>query len=305
MRESVLTQTVPGADRHRNAAPGITGLLVIRLFILGVAAALVAIIATVLTRLLVPPAPSPFHQLVMVKNLVLPVLEFLVYASIVRRLEHRQATELSTDRDGARFFGLGLMAGAALIAAVILTLSFAGLATIESGSGAQGLLSEIVIPFTTATIEELIFRAILFRLTEAMFGTTVAALLSALLFALAHLGNPGATIITTVFLALDSGLLLAVAFAASRSLWLPIGLHMGWNLSLGYVFGVANSGMIDPHSLFVTTLAGPAWLSGGTFGLESSVATLAFSLLSSGALIAVARRHGRWRPTTLQWRAQG
>jgi len=254
--------------------------------------------------LLVPPAPSPFHQLVMVKNLALPILELLFYAAIVRWLEHRRATEIATDRNGTCFFGLGLVSGAALVAVVILTLSLAGLATIETGTGAKGLLSEIIIPFTTAVVEELIFRAILFRLTEAMFGTTIAALLSALLFALAHLGNPGATVITTIFLAFDLGLLLAVTFAASRSLWLPIGLHMGWNLTLGYVFGVANSGMRDPHNLFVTTLAGPTWLSGGAFGLESSVATLALSLLASGVLVAVARRYGRWRPLTFQWRAQ-
>jgi len=299
-----LTTAVRRADGRQNAATGITGLLAIRLFIYGVTTALVAIIATVLTRLLVPPAPSPFHQLVMVKNLALPILELLFYAAIVRWLEHRRATEIATDRNGTCFFGLGLVSGAALVAVVILTLSLAGLATIETGTGAKGLLSEIIIPFTTAVVEELIFRAILFRLTEAMFGTTIAALLSALLFALAHLGNPGATVITTIFLAFDLGLLLAVTFAASRSLWLPIGLHMGWNLTLGYVFGVANSGMRDPHNLFVTTLAGPTWLSGGAFGLESSVATLALSLLASGVLVAVARRYGRWRPLTFQWRAQ-
>lgn len=290
-------------ERLRNAAMGVGGLLPVRLIIFGVSAALVAILATVLSRLLVPPAPSPLHQLVMVKNLVLPVLELLVYAAIVRRLEHRPASEIAVDRNGATLLGIGLVIGLTLVAAAILTLALAGLATFASGTGLEGLFAEILVPFTTAVIEELIFRAILFRLAEAMFGTTIAALLSSLLFALAHLGNPGATAITTIFLALDLGLLLAVAFAASRSLWLPIGLHMGWNLALGYVFGVSNSGTLSPHNLLRTTLAGPAWLSGGVFGLESSVVALAFSLLSSAALIAIAMRYGRWQPISLRLRA--
>ena len=185
-----------------------------------------------------------------------------------------------------------------------MALWFVGMATINVGTGIEDLMGEILVPFATAMIEELIFRAILFRLTEAMFGTTIAALLSSFLFSLAHLGNPGANGITTIILALDLSLLLAVAFAASRSLWLPIGLHMGWNFALGYVFGVANSGSLDPHSAFRTTLAGPIWLSGGTFGLESSGVTLAFSLLASGVLIAAAQRYGRWQSLTLRLRAQ-
>lgn len=291
-----------GQDQRR--APGILGVLPLRLVIFGVAVALIAIVATVLTRLLVPPPPSPLHQLVMVKNVALPIIELLAYGLLVRQLEGRSAKEISFDRNGVRLLTFGLVTGTVLIAAVVAILWFPALATIRGGTGAQGLLAEILIPFTTAAIEELIFRAILFRLAEAMFGTTVAALLSSLLFALAHLGNPGATGVTTVILALDLGLLLALAFAVSRSLWLPIGLHMGWNLALGYVFGLANSGTFDPHSLYRMTLTGPAWLTGGTFGLESWLVTLVVSLLCSGALAAVALRRDRWQPLRVRWRAQ-
>lgn len=290
--------------RDRTAVQRVAGLLPIRLLIFAAGAALVAVIATLLTRWLVPPAPSPWHQLVMVKNLLLPILELLVYAALVRRLERRAADEVAIGGRGLGLLAGGLMLGAALIAAVVLALLGLGFATIEPGTGADGLFAEVLIPFTTSVIEELIFRAILFRLAEAMFGTTLGALLSALLFGLAHLGNPGATALTTLLLALDLGLLLAVAFAVSRSLWLPAGVHMGWNLTLGYIFGVANSGTLDPHSLLRTTLSGPAWVSGGAFGLESSAVTLAVSLLATGGLAAVAVRRGHWQPARARLRAQ-
>ena len=103
-------------DGGQIAASGMTGLLPIRLAIFGGSAAIVAIIATVLTRSLVPPAPSPLHQLVMVKNLVLPIVELLIYAVIVMRMEHRPASEIKPDRDGARLFSLGISQGRRLSA---------------------------------------------------------------------------------------------------------------------------------------------------------------------------------------------
>lgn len=290
------------AEEDRHVRPGITGLAPVRLIVLCGGVMLVVVAATILTKLLVPPAPSPLHQLVMIKNLLLPIAVLAIYAILVRWLEHRPASEIALDRGGVRCLAFGLMIGTGVIAATVLVLWSLGLATIGSGNatGTDGLISETLVPFATAVIEEVIFRAILFRLMEQMFGTTLAALASSALFGAAHFGNPGATAMTSLFLALDIGLLLAVAFAASRSLWLPIGLHMGWNFSLGYVFGTLNSGMSDPYSLLRTTFAGSAWFTGGTFGLEGSIVTLTLSMLLSVGLAMLAWRNGSWQARRLR-----
>lgn len=274
----------------------------VRLVIFGAGVVFVVVVATILTGLLVPPAPSPYHQLVILKNFLLPIAELALYAALVRFLERRPAREVALNRSTLRFVLFGLTLGLVVISAVVLALWSSGFAKITGGTGAEGLAGEILVPFVTAVVEEIIFRAIVFRLAEEMFGTAPAALLSAALFAAAHLGNPGATALTTLCLTLDLGLLLAIAFAASRSLWAPIALHFGWNFALGYVFGTLNSGMSDPHNLLRTTFTGPSWLTGGAFGVEGSVVTLVMSLLLSGGLVLAARRSGVWQPVCFRIR---
>jgi len=103
-------------------------------------------------------------------------------------------------------------------------------------------------------------------------GVTVGAAA----FGAMHMGNPGADVVSTLNTML-AGVWLAVAVFRARSLWLAVGMHFGWNFSLGPVLGTPISGLggADSHlsipSLFQTSLDGPHWLTGGSYGLEASV----------------------------------
>ncbi len=80
--------------------------------------------------------------------------------------------------------------------------------------------------------EELLFRGYVFqRLAEAL-GGPFALGLTALWFAQAHWDNPGMTGSIRGWATLNialAGILLGLAFLKTRSLALPIGLHLGWN----------------------------------------------------------------------------
>lgn len=69
----------------------------------------------------------------------------------------------------------------------------------------------------------------------------------------------------------DAAPFLAIAYTATRSLWLPIGLHFAWNFTESGVFGTAVSGADGEHGLLRTVLSGPEVLTGGTFGPEASL----------------------------------
>lgn len=112
----------------------------------------------------------------------------------------------------------------------------------ELFGGLSGLGRALAIAIASAVGEEIVFRGVVFRLLEARLGTTIALVLSAAAFGLLHAGNPGATWGSTLAIACESGVLLGLAYAASRALWLPIGLHFGWNFTEGGVFGAAVSG---------------------------------------------------------------
>ena len=137
----------------------------------------VVVVATIVTRLLVPPAPSPWHSWVILKNVLLPIAAFALYAWLVKLLEHRRASEIDVRR-GLTFLP-GAMAGAGMMALFFFILWSLGLAHVSQGTGVTGLASEMLAPMVTAMGEELLFRAVLFRLLEEMSGTTTAIVVSA------------------------------------------------------------------------------------------------------------------------------
>jgi len=273
-----------------------TDLSVIRLLVLGLALAGATAAATITTRLLVPAAPSPLHDWVLLKNAVLPLLLLAVYAATVRLLEHRRPSELAGS-PGFGLFPAGLLLGIAVISGYVLLLSMAGVAHVTRGVTSGGplrLCNEFLVPWLTAVGEELVFRAVIFRITEEMFGTAAAVVISAGLFGLSHAANPGANLFALTMLALGMGVLLALAFAATRNLWFPIGLHMGWNIAEGFLYGLPNSGLADPLQLARTSVVGSLAVTGGKFGPEASVVLVVLSLLISALLLPVTLRTHRW-----------
>ncbi len=99
-----------------------------------------------------------------------------------------------------------------------------------------------------AVTEELMFRGLLFRLVERGLGTYIALALSGAVFGAVHLLNQDATLVGGVAIAIEAGGMLAAAYAATRSLWLPIGLHFGWNFAESGIFGTEVSGNGDTHA---------------------------------------------------------
>ena len=58
--------------------------------------------------------------------------------------------------------------------------------------------------------------------------------------------EPGATWVSSLAIAIEAGGLLAASYVATRSLWMPIGLHWSWNLFEGPVWGSPVSGFPAP-----------------------------------------------------------
>lgn len=95
--------------------------------------------------------------------------------------------------------------------------------------------------------EELIFRGALLYIAIKKLGVTKACILSAVCFGIYHwfsfnvFGNPFMMVVTFLMTAIV-GLSWAFAFAKTNSLYLPIGLHLGWNLLSTVVFSNGNVG---------------------------------------------------------------
>ncbi len=98
------------------------------------------------------------------------------------------------------------------------------------------------------------------------------------MFGAVHLANPGASLwglINTILI----GVLLSIAYLRSRALWLPWGIHFGWNFALGLLFGLPVSGLRIFNVMVRTTASGPKWVTGGNYGVEASATTVVIILI--------------------------
>jgi uncharacterized protein len=266
-------------------------------------ALLLIVVLTKLASLPLVPAPSSptYEKVVTVRNLLQALAMIAVYTYLVRKLEHRNADETALR---GSFISLltGVVMGIGLIAITFLVLYGLGIAKFQPGVGLSGIATAILKPAVIGTLEELVFRVILFRILQHMSGTLIAVAVSSTLFGIAHWGNPGATPFAIAFLSIEMGVLLALLFVLTRSLWMVAGSHMGWNFALGSVFGSDVSGLETSSSILATTLQGPDLLTGGAFGLEGSIVTLGISLV---AILITARLivlRNLWMPAKIELR---
>ena len=213
------------------------------------------------------------------------------YWLYVRRIEKREVAELSVT--GAwRELGSGLGLGALLVAACTLVLLATGAYTITGTVLPSVMLKPLGEQIMVAFFEEILFRAVMFRLLEKSWGTRIALTVSTLLFVLAHLPNEHFSALAAVMTGV-AALGLTGAYLVTRRLWLPIGMHFAWNYLFDAVISVPVSGHAARGWMQVR-VSGPEWLSGGTYGVEASVVTFVVWSLATVALLALAKRRGQW-----------
>jgi membrane protease YdiL (CAAX protease family) len=220
-----------------------------------------------------------------------PITIVTVIAAFVlctRVMEARAVSELAPNKaltETLAGFALGTLA----FAGVIGVLAALGLYRITGRDDWSILAVPLAGAFVTGVFEEILCRGIWFRVVQDSLGSYWALAISAAFFGCAHLLNPHATWFAAIAIMIEAGIFLSAAYMLTRRLWLPIGIHAGWNFTQGGVFGVAVSGT-HSEGMLHATLTGPVWLSGGEFGAESSVVAVVICGTMGIALFAYARR---------------
>jgi len=220
---------------------------------------------------------------------IVPAL--VAYLVVTCLIERRTPTELLSRASLSRAL-LGLLAGTLLFGAIVGTLWLLGVYHVIGFNPHANWVTPLLMVGIGAGIgEELMFRGALFRIVEEGLGTWAALVISALVFGFMHAGNPGATLWSSLAIAIEAGLLFGMLYNVTRSLPICMGLHAAWNFMQGTVYGIPVSGTAADGWL-VSTRSGPDWLSGGVFGAEASVIALALCSLCTLALLGVAIRRG-------------
>lgn len=217
------------------------------------------------------------------------------YFAYTRWFEKREATEL---RLRPVPVVLGGASGAILVAFPITALfAFGAYDVVDFRIPSSALLGAAVVIVIAATLEELVYRCLLFRVLERALGTWVALAVQSVIFAVVHLGNVergGVADVATMLVSVTLlGLLWAGVFILTRNLWVVAANHAAWNFTI-LLSGVPLSGIEDWRAVapLETRYAGPDWLTGGIFGPESSLLVIVLVTITVVLLYRTALRNG-------------
>ncbi len=215
------------------------------------------------------------------------------YTLAVRLGEARWPAELAL-RPALPGLAAGAVLGLVMMALLMGFLAATGLYDITV-VGAVPAWTGLGLALQAAVTEELWTRALLFRLLWRAFGPVPAFAITAVAFAAPHLANLGATALAGATVA-AAGLMFCALYALTGRLWVPIGVHLAWNLAQGYLFGAAVSGGNFGGSILLSTArpGAEAWLTGGTFGPEASLFALILVSTVAVAALGSARKAGRF-----------
>lgn len=236
-------------------------------------------------------------------GVVAAALAIPVYRWVVRKTERREITELAWDGAGAKT-GIGVLTGVVMFGFVIVNIAFLGYYHVDgigTPSGAVGLFGFMA---AAAVTEELLYRGVLFRIIEGWTGTWIALALTSVVFGASHLFNPHASLWGAISIAIAAGLMLGAAYVATRNLWVPIGIHFGWNFAAAAIFSTEVSGNGTPQGILDAATSGPVAVSGGDFGPEASVYTPVAGLILTAFFLWLAKRRGNLVPMRRSARAE-
>jgi len=182
----------------------------------------------------------------------------------------------------ARVYDLltGAIIGAGILCVPIGALLATGAARIEPHLGAlsaQALAIGLVVCFFNVVTQEALVRSYMFQELWAKYGAWIATIVTTIIFVALHAvpishGTQGLIAGANILLA---SVLLSVAYVRTAQLWLPIGIHLGWNGLQGPVLGINVTGndLAFGHWSVFSFPGDPLW-TGGDMGVEGGLAGL-------------------------------
>jgi len=237
----------------------------------------VFVLLVILGRMVFPVLMQPFGGLLVVSALSAFATGALANALVARGWERGQLSDfgLGWAPKSGRELATGIAGGAGGAVLIVVAAVVSGLATFDAvplAERAWGEIPVLVVVLLFGSVgEELVFHGYAFQHLVRHMGEFATVLPVGILFGLMHLGNQNVTLLAVVN-TIAWGVLLGCAYLRTRTLWLPIGMHFGWNVAMPFL-GVNLSGFtiaVTGYELHWRT--GVLW-GGGAYGLEGGLLT--------------------------------
>ncbi len=298
-RRSLLARVFLSPDERRLRAGWRLLLQAVLLIVLTVVIGLAALLVASATA---PGGPGVSGISGSATGVLLTLLQLLAITGSVylarRLLDHRSFRSLGLGLNRRAYLDLafGIVVAGFLMGLIYVAEALFGWLRFEAFAWERAAPSRVLVETATALLvfvlvgwqEELLCRGYWLQNICAGLNLAWSVVLSSLGFALLHLQNPNVSPAAIGGL-LGAGLFLALGYVLTRQLWLPIGIHIGWNSFEGTVFGFPVSGTDGPR-LILQRVSGPELLTGGAFGPEAGLIVLPAMAVGSALVYLYARR---------------
>ena len=213
------------------------------------------------------------------------VFILLLFIFWVKVIEKNSLSSLGfVKKNWLKYLGWGILLSLLQMGVIALVYQVGGIGTFELNELSLEPILFILglFPFwlLQGGTEEVATRGWLLTRIAARTNLPLAIAISSSLFGILHLGNAGVTVLSVLNIVLD-GVLAALLFIYTDSIWLVVAQHGTWNYVQGNLLGFQVSGTGADASIFSFTMgSGPDWLTGGEFGAEGSIITTLVLLVS-------------------------
>lgn len=224
------------------------------------------------------------------------VLSGFVALVLLARLVDKRGWDTIGFRLSAAPAGLvgGTLIGIAIFClplAILLAMGDAHFAPDYSRVTPTAMLWALVYVFANVVDQEMLVRSYLFQEVWRKYSGAAAVVVSTVVFVGLHAGaigkGPNGELAGLDIL--FASILLGLAYLRSGALWLPIGIHFGWNAFQGPVLGIAVTGTDPGGQWHAFAFSGPALWTGGAMGVEGGLAGLAGPLLGIALILLLVK----------------
>lgn len=157
------------------------------------------------------------------------------------------------------------------------------------------LILIFIAVFIQSSAEELLCRGFLYQRLMRSYGKPVVAIVvNSLFFALMHLMNDGVTVLSLLNIFVV-GVLFSLMVYYMDSLWCAMAAHAAWNFTQNILFGLPNSGIVVPYSVFrlEASSARNSFAYNVGFGIEGTLLADAVLILACGGMYLWGRKYGK------------
>ena len=266
---------------------------------------ILAIVLLIVSQLMADGISLCFIQLcapewlgILVCGILYPVFAFLIAKFLMDKLLHLKLSE-----NGIAPFGLNLkwvVLAILLPSAVIVSylLIFPGEYVTSGMSNARAfetvLTGVLYTGIAAGIVEEMVFRGFIFHALEKAWNTKVALIAPSLLFGIVHIIGMDFSFGSCLLVILAGtavGIMFTLITIESGSIWCSALVHAMWNIIIiGGVLTV--SGAPDEYSIATYVLSMKSFaITGGEFGIESSIISLVGYIIVSFIAVLMIRKH--------------